>query len=333
MFPDELAYLPSVYRKGAPPKLQRLFTAFVEKRALQNAISSPMLAGDDQKIHAARVLSASDRHACLWMTDMVKERGVSLNAPQYRLSFNTLLGIPLPDPQPCACGITTSDCRHLLTCDASKRRAFLDRHDLMANHLRALSVMAGAVATLLPRYCPQDGAPNSAIDDPWMNAHGANAFKIPDLKVVTGSMEAALDITIGYPGTKSNVASACVFALTSAKNAEKQKNVKYVRRVEWEQDFEASASSGSFQVRRTGCLFIPFALETNGALGPAARSFLSKLATNAEVYNLFSRRDFLRMAYRDVSVLLQRCNARVLSYQRLDAMNRVSKGRVPFSAR
>jgi hypothetical protein len=333
VFPGELANLPSVYGKGAPPKLQRLFTAFVEKRALQTAICNPLLAGVEQKVHAARVLSASDRHASVWMSDMSKERGVSLNAPQYRLSFRILLGIPLASPQPCSCGETTSDCRHLLTCGASKRRAFLDRHDLITNHLRALAVMAGAVATLLPRYCPQDGAANSAIDDPWTNAHGANAFKIPDLKIVTGTMEAALDITIGYPGTKSNLASACVFALTSAKNAEKQKNEKYVRRVEWEQDLVASVRSGSFQIRRTGCSFVPFALETNGALGPSARSFLSKLAKNAETYNLFSKSEFLRMAHRDISVLLQRCNARVLSYQRLDAMTRVSLGRVPYSAR
>ena len=284
-------------------------------------------------MHAARLLSASDRHASVWMSDMGNERGVSLNASQYRLSFQILLGIPLASPQPCSCGVTTSDCRHLLTCGASKRRAFLDRHDLIANHLRALSVMAGAVATLLPRYCPQDGAANSAIDDPWVNAHGANAFKIPDLKVVTGTMEAALDITIGYPGTKSNLASACVFPLTSALNAEKQKNEKYVRRVEWEQDLAASVRSGSFQIRRTGCSFYPFALETNGAFGPSARLFLGKLAKNAESHNLFSRSEFLRMAYRDISVLLQRGNARVLSYQRLDAMTRVSLGRVPFSAR
>ena len=80
-------------------------------------------------------------------------------------------------------------------------------------------------------------------------------------------------------------------------------------------------------------LFYPFALETNGAFGPSARLFLGKLAKNAESHNLFSRSEFLRMAYRDISVLLQRGNARVLSYQRLDAMTRVSLGRVPFSAR
>jgi hypothetical protein len=207
--------------------------------------------------------------------------------------------------------LVTKDTRHLLTCGKSKRRAFLIRHDLVVQQLKALATLAGGVATLLPRV------QNAVLDRD--NEEESKGKKYPDLQVVTGHQFSLLDVTVVFPGTNTNLESASKIALSTAKAAEKLKDKKYKLLIEKEIDSAESEQKNRTIYKKTGKLFIPFALETNGSFGPMARNFISRLAELAEAHGTYTKKAFKQIAYRDISVVLQRGNALALSYHLTDA--------------
>ena len=327
-FPSAFNQLSSVFRSGAPAKLQQAYTKFIEDAAMKEALADIAFSPEEKRLHAVRMLSASGKHAGDWIDDTSGCRLSSLTPQQYRMAFRILLGVPLDRPHPCACGLSTRDVRHFMTCIKGKRRGLLQRHDLVANALKALASEAGFYSSTLPRLNTRD-AQLSTIADPSESEDGKPSHKVADLRVVSGSMNAFLDVTIGYPATRAVLqSSAPLMHLASAKRAEQTKRAKYALIVENDYDAKESLRTGQHTYRPNGQKFIPFALEVNGSLGPSAVKFLKSVADHAALTGAArDRGDFLKYAYQVVSVTLQRGNAMVLTHQLTDAATRMVQQR------
>lgn len=166
----------------------------------------------------------------------------------------------------------------------------------------------------------------------------AAPLKVADMRVVSGRMDALLDVTIVNAATdtrlRANRSLSGIKKLSAARQAESLKNRKYADLVQLTVDAAASEEQGRIVRRPNGRKFVPFALETNGSLGPSARKFIHILACASDSLGELDKRAFKKLAYASLSVTLQRGNALVLHHQLTDATTRQvlqqeSRGRLP----
>ena len=142
----------------------------------------------------------------------------------------------------------------------------------MANALKALATEAGFYSS----------TQINCLLSPSESEDGKPSHKVADLRVVSGSMNAFLDVTNGYPATRAFLqSSAPLMHLASAKRAEQTKRAKYALIVENDYDAKESLRTGQHTYRLNGQKFIPFALEVNGSLDPSAITSLKSVADHA----------------------------------------------------
>ena len=279
-------------------KLQKLITAESEKQ-LQEKL---LLSCHPVQATILRELSHAPQSGA-WLLTLPTERAYRLRNDQYLLAVRKRLGM-LPDlslfHDSClAChGRNLAlpefklDPSHFEACVRHTGASVTDRHDGVVH---ALGELARSVGASVRTDQPTLGEAVVAVIDP-ITGEGIHELqrsnKRGDLLVILGAKRFLIDVTVPRataPSTMANPAMATAGACTA--DAEKDKRVKY----------EALC-------KHRGLELIPFALESHGGVGPAARAFLNKLASASCD---LTAEAFLIDAHIRISVQLQRGNAAV----------------------
>jgi hypothetical protein len=239
-----------------------------------------------------------------WLLTLPTQRAYRLLNDQYLLAVRKRLGM-LPDisllNDSCiAChGRNLElpefklDPSHFEACVRHTGATVTDRHNGVVRVLGELArSVGGNVRTDQP---PLGEAVVTVIDpDTREGVHELQrSDKRGDLLVILGAKRFLIDVTVPRataPSTMANPAMATAGACTA--DAEKDKRIKY----------EALC-------KHRGIELIPFAVESHGGVGTAARAFLNKLASASCELTAGA---FLIDAHIRISVQLQRGNAQVL---------------------
>ena len=195
----------------------------------------------------------------------------------FRMACRFRLGIP-PDslPSRCICGASLARFDHFMSCDRLRRRAVTTRHDSIVLFLHRLCLSGGLVAEHEPRL---DGVDRSR----------------PDLAMFLDNQLVFTDVTVCHPTAPSLLA----YARRPLGAAQLRVGLKHRR-----YDEICAKDGGSF---------VPFVLETSGALHRVSRELVRRIAGKLEVSGLASdHRALSAHILRCISFLLHRGNARVI---------------------
>ena len=174
-------------------------------------------------------------------------------------------------PPLCICSSPLSDPTHFLSCKRLKDLRRV-RHDRIVRLLSSLVQRVGGSCQVEPSHFPTIR---------------------PDLLVFLSSSSYILDLIVSHPCSPSRLSLPDGF-LTVARYAESRKISKYSSII-------SSCTSS----------FVPFSIETFGALAPMADSFVKRLSalTHASPSHSIPSPPVLP----SLSILLQKCNAYILS--------------------
>ena len=171
---------------------------------------------------------------------------------------------------------------HAMWCEGTQG-AQIARHNALASVLQTWITRAGGVVTLEPRDERADP------DD----------LRRTDLHVIMGTQrDIQVDVSVVHPTAPTYVAQGrAMRPLAAAKARAREKRAKHQAAVEG-----------------LGHEFIPFVLESHGGFGPAANSFVQRLAYHAEAAGLASTpAAFIRHMKRALARRLFRANANLLA--------------------
>eukprot|EP00455_Lapot_gusevi_P033569 TRINITY_DN3671_c0_g3_i4.p2 TRINITY_DN3671_c0_g3~~TRINITY_DN3671_c0_g3_i4.p2 ORF type:complete len:200 (-),score=13.46 TRINITY_DN3671_c0_g3_i4:267-866(-) len=183
-------------------------------------------------------------------------------------------------PPLCQCGGSYVDNpTHMMCCPAYKKKAINRRHNMIVQ----------TINRHVRHYC---GAQTDVEPKPF-----DNSGKQLDLSVFRyGGTHDMLDVTCGHAWAPTHIPQAKRKPLATATEAEKAKTEKYGMRVE-----------------KINANFVPFAVETSGAIGDSAYAFICKMGADAEAMSVKPCNAFVRDLVRDLAFAIQRGNAYVMS--------------------
>ncbi len=209
-----------------------------------------------------------------WLLTLPTQHGYRLRDEQYRLATRKRLGM-LPDSSlvedSClAChGRNTElpelkrDPHHAEACVRHTGASVTERHNGI---VRLLGDLARSVGASVRTDQPPLGEAVVAVTDPItgdVSHELQSSSKRGDLLIVLGAKRFLVDVTVPRATAPSTLADpAMAVAGTCIGAAEKQKRTKY----------EALC-------KHRGMTLAPFAIESHGGVGPAARKFLHQLAS------------------------------------------------------
>jgi hypothetical protein len=225
----------------------------------------------------ARLLSASQRSASIWLTTLPEEDSLRLSNDQFRAAIRHRLSLSSQRyPKCCECDPSAgpvNESQHPHVCLSIKKEETNKRHELIVFCVSQLCRLAGFPTSL--SYSLHRLPNETEI--------------VPDLYVYTGGKTYMIDVSIVYPAgsTYVNAHSADIHSLAAASHRGKEKVRKY----------ESLA-------HRNGMEFIPFILESFGAIGKEARRFISEIADETPESN-----QFYAYCLRRLSIVLQRGNS------------------------
>jgi hypothetical protein len=223
-----------------------------------------------------RIVSSSASKAGLWLTTYPSLPELSLVDDYFLLAVKHRLGVqPMNDlPDTCTCTANLAgDSQHFFSCKKLKRKAMTVRHDAIVRLLRDAFHHVGAVVHVEPRLYDTERVR-------------------PDLDILLPDQNVMIDVAVTHPGAPCRKTE---YALAAANDLQSIKNKKY----------------GDWATQRGG-RFLPFVLETHGALGKQADAVLKLLAKVASHSSaVLSVTDFLKEFKQKLSVTLQRGNALV----------------------
>jgi len=224
-----------------------------------------------------RIVSASASKAGLWLTTFPSLPELSLADEYYILAVKHRLGVrPMNDlPDTCFCkkADLADDSQHYFSCDLLKRKAMTVRHDAIVRLLRDAFHHVGAVVHVEPRLYDTERVR-------------------PDLDILLPDQNVMIDVAVTNPVAPCRKTP---YPLAAANDLQSTKNRKYAN---W--------------ATQRGGRFIPFVLETHGALGKQADAVLKLLAKVASHSSaVLSVTEFLTLFKQKLSVTLQRGNALV----------------------
>jgi hypothetical protein len=234
----------------------------------------------------ARLLSASQPAAKLWLTTMPEENELRLSNEEFRAAVKLRLGLPSSVGNSgnvsCVCdsSVRIVDTQHFHVCDLTRKGAVFDRHELIVRTIADVCRQANVIARTSHHYLKRRAAASSVV---------------PDLFVYSADSAAKmLDVTVRYPATDSMVSQhrAHEVPLVACKVAENSKNSKY----------DTLAVDN-------GMSFVAFAVEVFGAIGRSALKFLKDVAEQVSSPHLF-----YVYSLRRISIAIQRGNALVLQH-------------------
>ena len=255
---------------------KKLSAAIAAKR--QRSVSSTISAADQ-----ARLLSASQPAAKLWLSTVPEEKGLTLTDVEFRAAIKLRLSIPsLPSSAHyfCACDPAKriiNDTHHSHVCDLIHKSTGFSRHEAIVSTLADLARSTGHSARFKNEFLVRKTEKEKNIQ--------------PDLFVYAADgTRYMIDVSITAPDADSYLKlRSNTVPLAAAKNRE---NVK-------DKDYEKLAQDNEM-------ILVPFVMETHGAVGTKAKDFLTALSKNT-----MAPSQFYIYALRRLAVALQRANARV----------------------
>ena len=187
----------------------------------------------------------------------------------------------LPPKCPCDTDLSTDSPQHFYSCRQQLRRAMTVRHDSIVRFLRDAFVMVGAAVTIEPRL------------------YNTERLR-PDLDILLPDQHVTLDVAIANPVAPSRKLDR---RFAAADDLQGRKNTKYK---EWS--------------HQQGAKFLPFIMETPGALGKQTAGVFKLLAKAAATATIgMSVAEFMRSRRQALSVTLQRGNALVVKMGAINA--------------
>jgi hypothetical protein len=287
--------------------MQHLFTSLMDRDRITHQLLTHTTSTD-----LARINSCASRSCSTFLTALPTETAHEIPNNQFILAIKHRLDLPPTNNQPthCACKAQlTPQPSHYHSCTLLKRTANTTRHNIILNTLATLAREAGCTVYVEPNThthfssyslsSPTQPTQQTQPTRPTQptqqtqQTYGNNARLRPDALFITSHGSVLVDVSVAHPLSPSYVHTASMHNLATAKAREKQKTTKYAQL--------AQKESSSF---------VPFVLESYGAIGKSALSFLRMLAREAETnHATSSHRHFLRHAKQCISAALQRGNA------------------------
>lgn len=262
--------------QGAPPGTQRALTLAINRSRHSSLVSSFPPSSPDR----ARMVSLGGQHAGDWLTCPPLSDALFLHNASFSAACRLRLGLaPCDDLRFCVCGANLRQHPlHFLSCSTLRPLATA-RHDRLLQILARTGRQCGTTVQVEPSL--------GASSDDGARADGHFFFT---------SVTVFIDVSVVHPAAPSYVKQGHRF-LSAASRREKQKEDLYLDRA-----------------KLAGGLFFPFVLDSFGALGKKAVSFLSRLRDEAVDNGLkevsgISTNSFL---YRSLSICLQAGNAAIL---------------------
>src|SRR3569623_1893719 len=192
-----------------------------------------------------RVVSSSATNAGLWLTSLQSLPELSLADDYFLLAVKHRLGVcPMDDlPDVCSCKAKLADdSQHFFSCKKLMRKAMTVRHDAIVRLLRDAFHHVGAVVHVEPRLYDTERVR-------------------PDLDILLPDQNVMINVAVTNPVAPCRKTP---YPLAAANDLQSTKNRKY-----------ANCAT------QRGGRFIPFVLETHGALGKQADAVLKLLAKDA----------------------------------------------------
>ena len=289
------------------PFVQQEVTAISNKLQLQAAVAEAEAEGDETTL--ARLLGVTAPGASDWLTTDPSSPALSLTNIQYQISSKIRLGLPpLPLPSDCA------------SCHSQDACALDPLHPL---------VCIGQKGTKITAQTRRDSGCPLCVHHPcwWLSLtrsprdlSGNGDHTRPDLQLVLNGRQLLVDVTIRHPACKTNIMHGSARQqLAAAHKGEAEKKAKYAAMAKTQQ-----------------AEFLPFAVETYGGLGKAARKLRKRIASSAEEGpQMLSEKEVRRELRGSVAIAVQKGNANIIlaEYHRaMSAAARSGRGMAALAA-
>ena len=255
--------------------LQKALTALWEDKVHKALLLDPSVT----LTHKARMLSTASPGAGAWVTAIPTSRTSHLSNKHYAVAARIRIGLQPSASMPteCFCGASlVTDPSHHLSCNRLRTVSTTQRHNKIVQAIHSHSMRAGALSQLEPKHLQnEDGRRTDIL-----------------LTFAHGVQDTAVDVMVTHPGCQSHV-QAAQRSLGAARKAVTLKNNKHKALLAVE-----------------GIRFIPFIMESYGALAEESRSFITELALMAAHEDAgWTTAEAHRTCLADVSVANQRGNA------------------------
>jgi len=288
--------IPHYQQHQVVPFVQQEVTAISNKLQLQAAVAEAEAEGDETTL--ARLLGVTAPGASDWLTTDPSSPALSLSNIQYQISSKIRLGLPpLPLPSDCASCHTQDACAldplHPLVCIGQKGTKITHRHDGATDAVHVSTIHAGGLSYKEPR-----------------DLSGNGDHTRPDLQLVLNGRQLLVDVTIRHPACKTNIMHGSARQqLAAAHKGEAEKKAKYAAMAKTQQ-----------------AEFLPFAVETYGGLGKAARKLRKRIASSAEEGpQMLSEKEVMRELRGSVAIAVQKGNANIILAEYHRAMSAAAR--------
>jgi len=285
------------------PFLQRSLSAQLSKSQYQTLLND--LQGNDAAL--ARLRSCSNSSASMWLTASPENENLMLRSDEFRLALRHRVGLPPTDhlPSPfCLCSATVGregdlkeDPQHFYSCILLMNNGARERHQRIVYALKEVCEAAGLEASTSVEHLSASpplhpGASASSASSLPPNGGKEAQHVVPDLMVFLGDKRYLLDISVTCPSAKSYMAQAARNNLSAGNRRARAKDAKYV----------APCTEAASPAQ-----FIPFVVESYGAIQPKAEDFLRLVSKQFDCTT--DQNDFLAHARRRIAFATQKGNA------------------------
>src|SRR6185437_9818986 len=266
------------YTGGVSPKLQSVMTYAVEQQIRDTIHTPELLVTSEQRSRSVRFQAASARKASLWLTQYPSHELFIMFKHEYVLALRHRLGLmPTSDDRDklkveCRlCHKTALSHDHYHSCPLLRGAQVTDRHRHVLDVIGMLVRLAKCRFWYEPQLYdlakkrrkprPHNYAPTEEqlLEDAWQGTR-------PDAIVTTPSKRYMIDVSVINPTSAAYIKSAAAIKQGWPEAREKSKKERYG-------DLPESMS----------CTFVPFVLDSYGAWGTEATSFLRALSDTAHM--------------------------------------------------
>ena len=241
---------------------------------------------------AVRLSACREATAWLWQTVIPVEDALELTDSEMRSALRHQYGLsPLVSEWYCKCGASVG-AGHFHSCNRVSGPATYSRHEAIVSDLSALGV--GQLMMNVAKAPAMSVADGSIV----LEEDGARQQIVPDVVFDGAGLTLAIDVTVCYSETASNLPS-------ERARADKKVVDALAKRA------QAKAQKYGASCAEQGVEFLPFVLESHGGLHDSAVSVLTRLAKYGA--NVIGCREGELLGYmkRRVAIALQRGNAKL----------------------
>ena len=286
---DATSDLGSQAARDELPLLQHRVARALADRAGKELLERQELRTEEGRRTAARLRSCSGAAASAWLMANPTSRFTTMGDHAFSMAGRSRLGLPAYAPvetPPCRCsGDNVSKGDHPLACTQNAKMTTM-RHDDVIDGLRHVTSCASVCSSKEPPY--------RQLTWEQQQAGKAKGHRADILSILPGGKHVMVDVTVIHPLGSQQVGRACKTTAAAAVAAEKRK----------ESQWEEFADRPQYE-------FVPFALESYGALGPQAVEYVKELGSVASASGRVPKSVFVMNAYKILSCALQKGNARM----------------------